>query len=135
MTNVVLPQLAVPADQWGTVEFAVRTSGAVEAREFLNTLDRKVRAKFLALFGQMAKFGWIANPSRFSHEADKIYGFKFNHQNQLIRFPCFQIANRWLLTHGFRKPGAQRGRGSWPKRELEKAKEIMKEHLAREFAN
>jgi hypothetical protein len=133
MVRVELPQLAVPRDSWGTVEFAVRASGAIEARDYLASLERKAQAKFLGLFKQMAKTGKISNPSRFSHESGKIYGFKFNHRNRLFRFPCFQIANRWLLTHGFDKPGAQRGAGAWPQSQLDKARNIMQEHIAREF--
>ncbi len=115
---------------WGTVEFAMRANGRFPAEEFLDELSPADRAIFIDLFQQMADFGHTHNPSRFSHERRKIYGFKAKGRgNKLIRIPCFQKSNRWILTHGFFKPGAQKGRGPWPVEELDKADKTMNEHL------
>lgn len=123
----------VTRGEWGTVEFAMRANGKFPAEEFLDGLSPADRAIFIDLFQQMADFGHTHNPSRFSHERGKIYGFKAKaRSNKLIRFACFQRSNRWILTHGFFKPGAQKGRGAWPPEELDKADRIMSEHLTHE---
>ena len=131
MASIEIPALAVPRGKWGTVEFAIRSSGARLAEKFLEELKADP-ADFLALFQEMAENGRTNNPSHFSHEEGDIYAFKDKISNKQIRFPCFKISNRWLLTHGFHKKGAQRGRGKWRREDLDKAEEIMKEHLALE---
>lgn len=132
MASIQIPALAVPRGRWGTVECASRTSGARPAEEFLEELGLDA-AVFLALFEQMAENGRTNNPSHFSPEAGAIYSFKDKlGNNRQVRFPCFQIGNRWLLTHGFYKKGAQRGRGKWRREDVEKAENIMNEHLALE---
>jgi hypothetical protein len=115
---------------WGTVEFAVRPNGKSPAEAFLDESPIPDRAIFVDLFQQMADFGHTHNPSRFSPERRRVYGFKAKGKsNKLIRLACFQISNRWILTHGFFKRGAQRGKGPWPPEELDKADRIMSEHL------
>jgi hypothetical protein len=76
----------------------------------------------------MANVGQIRNETKFSIESGEIYGFKVSQGNKLIRFACFQEGRCWVLTHGFFKPGAQRGKGKWPPSEISKAERIMKEH-------
>jgi hypothetical protein len=44
-----------------------------------------------------------------------------------VRVGCFQVGNRWLLTHGFIKKTHK-----WPNSELKRAERIMQEHLDRE---
>jgi len=128
--NVRPPQLVVPAGLAGTVEFAIRQSGTMPARDFLLGLGDDA-ARFLTLFQEMADLGHVLNPARFSQEDRKIYAFKHRpaRTNRQVRFPCFQVGDRWLLTHGFFKPGAQRGRGRWPQRELDRAWQIRGEHI------
>lgn len=128
--NIRPPQFVVPGGLWGTVEFAIRTSGAMPAEKFLRELENDA-ARFLVLFHEMAALGHVLNSARFSQEEGKIYAFKnrLPKKNKQVRFPCFQIGNRWLLTHGFFKPGAKKGRGKWPRAELDRAKQIMGEHM------
>ncbi|MBC8218456.1 MAG: hypothetical protein H8E73_08330 [Planctomycetes bacterium] len=128
--NVRPPQLVVPEGPWGTVEFAIRTSGKMPAQKFLRDLGDDA-ARAMALFREMVEYGRVLNSVRFSQEAGKIYAFKHRlaKKNRQVRWPCFQIGNRWLLTHGFFKPGAQRGRGKWPREELQRALQIKREHL------
>ncbi|WP_197526747.1 type II toxin-antitoxin system RelE/ParE family toxin [Botrimarina colliarenosi] len=91
---------------------------------------KKVRNKFKALFNQMAANGEIPNPSRFSGERGDIHAFKFAWNKRLYRIACFQDGKKWVLTHGFVKPGAQKGKGKWPTEELDRADRIQAEHQA-----
>lgn len=134
----------VATGAWGTVEYGFSGNHKTLAEAFLEALPgtlgkgkggkkgigEKAYAKFMVLFQTLANRGSIPNPSRFSVEDDHIYGVKFNIANRLIRFACFQDGNSWVLTHGFFKPGAQRGKGKWPKSEIEKAELIRVEHLS-----
>ncbi len=70
---------------------------------------------------QMADYGSVS-PKRFKKEMESFYAFRHEVRNVQIRFPCFQDGNRWVLTHGFIKPGAQKGMGEWPSAEVERAK-------------
>jgi hypothetical protein len=122
------------------VEFAIRTSGKMEAKEFLLSLKESsdfhgkgelVERKFKVLFQQMANAGRVRKKSQFSQEDGKIYAFKYELFNQLIRIPCFSHGRSWVLTHGFFKPGAQSGKGKWRSEVIDKANQIMREHIKR----
>ncbi len=117
---------------WGTVEFAVRQSGRVPAKEFFNTLTDKARARFLVLFQQMANAGSEnVSAKRFKKEMGKLFAFRHEVDKRQIRFPCIQDGNRWILTSGFAKPGARKGLGKWPKSAIERAQAIEAEYWAR----
>jgi hypothetical protein len=130
--------VTVAKGQWGTVECAARKSGRLPAIDFLDELrefyigsqDKNITAytKFLVLFQQMAENGKLSN-KRFSFEGNGLYAFKHELRNVQIRFPCFQDGRKWILTHGFKKRGAQKGRGVWPEEEVKRAKEIRKEYF------
>lgn len=133
------PKLAAKGT-WGSVEYAEESPGSYLAEDYL-TVDiyrelgkddaDKVKKKMLTLFQQMANRGVISNPSRFSHESGEIHGFKWNFKNKLVRVACFQCGRRWVLTHGFFKPGAQKKKGTWPKEHIERAEKIMDAYKAR----
>jgi len=126
-----------PLDGVASIEYARDAKGRYLAEEWLSSLEKeigkkeasKVRAKFKALFAQMAANGEIPNDSRFSNERGDIYGFKYEYKKRLYRIACFQDGDVWVLTHGFVKPGAQKGKGKWPTTELDRADRIQKEHL------
>ena len=65
---------------------------------------------------------------------DVFWAFRHEVRNRQIRFPCFQDGNKWIVTHGFFKPGAQKGMGGWPEAEIRRAKEIMAEYYQRKKA-
>jgi hypothetical protein len=125
---------------WGTVECAVRPNGRAPAEEFLDTELENVRekgkhepqatarARFLALFQQMANHGELSG-KRFGKEMGHLYAFKHEVRKLQIRFPCFQDGNRWILTHGFFKPGARKKKGTWPQSEVTRAEQIRSEYL------
>ncbi|MFH0983410.1 MAG: type II toxin-antitoxin system RelE/ParE family toxin [Planctomycetota bacterium] len=93
------------------------------AKLFIEDLDEPDQRKLDTLFRRMADTGKIFNREQFKQVAGKIYEFK----RFQVRVGCFQVGNRWILTHGFIKKGEQ-----WPRSELERAERIMNEQLARE---
>jgi hypothetical protein len=115
---------------WGTVEYAVRPSGSVPAKDFFDALDEKAQASFAVLFQNMANVGRLSS-KRFKKEMGNLYTFKHEVGKRQIRFPCFRDGNRWILTHGFFKPGAKKGLGAWPKPEVDRAKAIEAEYKGR----
>lgn len=141
MTQPKPPLAYVIAPGRFPVHAAVRGSGKCPALEFLRDLEKiKKKGKdkpeanammeLMATFSRMAQIGRLKD-TKFSKEAGRLFGFKGEVQNLLIRFPCFQDGAIWVLTHGFFKPGAQKGRGSWPASEIDRANEIMAEYLKR----
>jgi hypothetical protein len=118
-----------------SVEAVVLDSGHCPAAEFLDEIESiregakskpssSAKARFLYLFQQMADYGRVS-PKRFGPEMEGLFAFKHEVRNIQIRFPCFQDGNKWVLTSGFKKPGAKKGLGQWPESEVRKAKEIM----------
>src|SRR5215204_3193670 len=110
------------------VEYAIRANFELRAKSFLwneiprklgKALGKKARNKFGALFDQMAQDGDVPNPSRFSREPNGLHAFKYDLSNVMMRIPCVQIGNIYVLTHGFFKKGAQKGLGEWPDEEVE----------------
>lgn len=126
----------------GTVEFAVLRSGKCPGREFFELDCEEIReggkddsgttarARFAVLFQQMANHGSVS-AKRFKKEMGDFSAFRHEVRNIQIRFPCFRDGTRWIVTHGFRKPGAKRGLGEWPKSEVDRAKAIRDEYIAR----
>ena len=142
MANGARLTVVVARGAWGTVECAVRPNGVAPAERFLETdledirekgkdqPQATARARFLVLFQQMADHGRVAS-NRFGKEMGPLYAFKHEVRNKQIRFPCFQDSNRWILTHGFLKPGAQKKKGGWPPNEVARAEEIRSEYFRR----
>lgn len=136
---------AVASGAWGAVECAVRASGKSPAHDFLLqdlvAINEKSKddpagtayARFLVLFQTMANYGRVSG-KRFGKEMGSLFGFKHEVRKVQIRFPCFPDGNRWILTHGFIKPGAQKKLGEWPASEVKRANEIMIEYFERKKA-
>ena len=133
----------VARGDWGTVEAVILESGSSPALEFLtNGLtdvregskdeeDKSAAARFAVLFQQVANYGSVS-PKRFKKEMAGFHAFKHEVKNRQIRFPCFQDGKRWILTHGFFKPGAKnRKLGEWPDSEVQKAKTYRDEYYSR----
>ncbi|HEY1379441.1 MAG TPA: hypothetical protein VGF55_21745 [Gemmataceae bacterium] len=120
----------------------MRPSGDAPAQEFFerdcegirekgkNHPEATARARFALLFQQMANHGSVSY-KRFKKEMGALYAFRHEVKKLQIRFPCFPDGNRWILTHGFIKPGAKKKLGDWPESEVRRANEIMAEYLQR----
>jgi hypothetical protein len=118
-------------------------NGRCPTLEFLNEIepiregpkskpDSSAKARFLFLFQQMADYGRVSS-KRFYKEMGELWTFAHEVRNLQIRFPCFRDGNKWIVTHGFIKPGAQKGLGKWPDSEVRRAEEIMA-HYRRQCA-
>ena len=105
------------------IEYAVCANGSMPAREFIEGMVESERQRLGVLFRRMADTGEIHNPQQFKKIKDKIYEFK----RYQTRLGCFQVGDRWRLTHGFIKKTDK-----WPKREIERATRIRKEDLERD---
>ncbi len=104
--------------------------GDVPAKDFLRSLTDVARARFTVLFQHMANYGTVS-AKRFKPEMQRLFAFRHEVHKRQIRFPCFQDGKRWILTHGFFKPGAQKGKGKWPQREIDRAEEIRGAYYTR----
>lgn len=125
---------------WGTVECVVLKSGKIPAEEFLDDLEQvkasksNGKVKFAVLFQAMANTGRV-QPKRFKSEMDGLSAFRHEIGNVQYRFPCFRDGNKWIVTHGFKKPGAKKGLGNWPQAEEERAKKIRDEYFMSRKSN
>jgi len=128
----------VATGQWCRVEFAVRLDGSKWAKVFLEGIKSssdfhgkgvEVERKLRTFFQQVANIGRCRKSSQFGPEQDGFHAFKLDAFNHLIRIPCFKHAGAWVLTHGFCKKGAQRGKGKWRPSDIATAKLIMREHI------
>lgn len=127
------------------VEFVVQANGDCPALEFLNGECESIReggrnkpnstarAKFMFLFQNMATSGRLS-PKRFKAEMRSFFAFSHEVRNVQIRFPCFRDGSKWIVTHGFIKPGSQRGRGRWPREQIERAESLRDEYISRKRA-
>ena len=108
--------------QWGSIRYAVRRNGKMPAKEFIESLDSQARIKLEVLFERMAEYGQIRSKQKFRHLDGKIWEFKSD-QNRVL---CFRHGNSWILTHGFTKK-----QDKTPRKEIDRANDIMDEHLER----
>ena len=113
---------------WGTVDFAVLANGSVPAKDFLDGLSASAKATFLEDFQKMADYGVVPR-KRFKKEMGTLFAFR--NVNLQVRFPCFRDGKSWILTHGFYKPGAQKGKGQWPRSQTERAEAIEAQYRTR----
>ena len=120
---------------WGTVECVIRLAGDAPALDFIKgDLNQREMAAVLEIFQKMANYGEVP-PKQFKSEMNGLSAFRHERQSRLIRFPCFRDSNRWILTHGFFKPGAKKGRGKWPTAEINRATESRASYFARKSAS
>ena len=137
--------IVIASNSAGSVEFVVTGTGKCPGQEFLDddcekirekgrkkpgSYESSARAKFMVLFEQMARYGTVS-PKRFKREMNNLFAFSHEVKNVQIRFPCFQDGKAWIVTHGFPKPGAQKGLGKWPDSEVKRAEELRGEYLTR----
>jgi hypothetical protein len=144
MSGVARSTIVAAKGAWGTVEFVVLKSGKSPAKEFFDNECKRIRekgdddpqataqARFAFLFQQMANYGPESMPpKRFKKEMGNLSAFRHEVANLQVRFPCFRDGSAWLVTHGFVKPGAQKGLGDWPASEISRAEAIEAEYRER----
>jgi len=107
------------------VAYARRLNGKRPAHDYIEKLEKEKQAKLAKRFTTMAQTGEIWNEEQFKKlggKSGRIYEFKVHPK---VRVPCFQLGRTWFLTHGFDKE-----KGKTPPREIERAEQIMKEHIS-----
>jgi phage-related protein len=106
----------------GIVAYARRKNGNRPAKSYIENLEQSDQAKLFRSFKQIADTGNIWNTERFRKLRGKIWEFKIHPK---VRVLCFPSGKTWLLTHGFPKET-----GDTPSRQIERAEEIMREHIS-----
>jgi len=96
-------------------------------KEFGKTNGVKVKLRLLAICEDISNNGFSP---RMSPERGPIYGIKWEFKKKLVRIACFQDGNKWVLTHGFFKQGAQKKKGVWSVEHLDRADRIREQHFA-----
>ena len=107
------------------VAYARLSNGKRPAFEYIEKLQKEDWAKLAKSFLKIAHIGKIHNIERFRKlhsKSGKIYEFKIHPK---IRVLCFQLEKTWLLTHGFDKET-----DGTPPRQIDRAEQIMKEHIS-----
>lgn len=104
------------------VAYARQLNGNRPAMDYIENLQQSDQAKLTRSFKQIADTGKIWNKERFRKLCGKIWEFKIHPK---VRVLCFQFGKTWFLTHGFDKET-----GDTPRKEIERAEQIMKEHIA-----
>ena len=102
------------------VECAVQKNGASESKQFIESLDKGIRAKIISIIKRFSDFGFITNREQFKKVDGKIWEFK-HYQTRVLMYHCAKgcIA----LTHGFFKKT-----NKIPRIEIERANRIMEEY-------
>jgi len=104
------------------IAYARRTNGKRPALDYIENLEKEDWAKLAKSFTKMAQVGKIWDTERFRKLCGKIWEFKIHPK---VRVLCFQSGKTWFLTHGFDKET-----GDTPRKEIERAEQIMREHIA-----
>ncbi len=109
---------------WGEVRHAIRTSGEMEAKDWLDDANNAAAvAKFDHLFRKVCAGQRITNEQHFRHLNKQIWEFK----RDAHRLFCFQEGRCWRLTHYYAKKSQK-----CPPKQIRRATDIRDEHLARQ---
>jgi hypothetical protein len=114
--------------RYGTVEFAIRADGTMEAKSWFDKSPVNVLASFDVLFRRLVDSGRIPNKEQFRQLDGDIWEFKRGDHRLL----CYRIGPRVLLTHRIKKAG---GRGKCPQGAITHAQNIAAEHFQWERVN
>lgn len=105
---------------WGSIQYAQRADGKMEAMDWLDAQDTKIKTGFGVLFQRMASTGKIHNKELFRHLEGDIYEFK----KRKDRILTFRLGNAWYLTHHYPKGGQK-----CPPKQIARANAIREEFL------
>jgi hypothetical protein len=103
-----------------TIEYAVRRSGKMEAKDWFEAQDDGTKAKFDHLFRKAANGQRIHNKQHFRKLSKNIWEFKRDEHRLLT----FQHNGGWFLTHHYPK-----GKKKCPPEQIERAEQIRVECL------
>ncbi len=110
------------------IVFYDKPDGSEPAKEFLLSLDKKMRAKIVMLIELLAENGSALREPYSKHLVDGIFELRAKVGSDISRvFYFFVIGKRIVLTNGFIKKTQKT-----PKSEIELAKKYRNEFLNRE---
>ncbi len=110
------------------IVFYDKPDGSEPAKEFLLSLDKKMRAKIVMLIELLAENGSALREPYSKHIVDGIFELRAKVGSDISRvFYFFVIGKRIVLTNGFIKKTQKT-----PKSEIELAKKYRNEFLNRE---
>lgn len=102
-------------------------NGTLPARDFLDGLDKKMRAKMLHTIAILQEFGVETRPPYSEHLEDGIFELRAKQGSDISRvLYFFFVGKKIILTNGFIKKTQQT-----PPREIELAKKCRSEYLSR----
>ena len=112
-------------DWYGTVEYAMRASGKMEAKEWLENQSDLIQYKFATMFDHHMATGKLTE-----NKLKKISGVPHVYEYRVPghRLFCFKRDSRWLLTHHFGKANSKRAQT----KSAQKSVTIAEEHFERE---
>ena len=116
----------------GTVEYAVRNSGSMEAKEWLESQPAGVQSSFDHLFRYLAANGPLfPNKEQFKKVGGMEDVWEFKRGGRLgNRLFVFHHGRRWLVTHPYKKGHSKNHQTTAAKHAIT----IAAEQLAREVA-
>lgn len=110
------------------VVFYDKSDGSEPVREFLSSVDTKMRARILRMIDILAKNGTALRMPYSEHLEDGIFEIRIKSGSDISRVLYFFVIGRKIvLTNGFIKKTAKT-----PKNEIETAKKYRSEYLNRE---
>jgi hypothetical protein len=108
----------------GTVEYAIRANGKMEAKKWFEDQSTQTQAAFDHMFRSTVEIGRITNRDQFKQLEGDVYEFKRRIGQRLF---CFKLGDRWLLTHHKEKSKLKNYRP-----DIKRAITIGREHIAYE---
>ena len=110
------------------VVFYDKPDGSEPVREFLSSVDTKMRARILRMIDILAKNGTALRMPYSEHLGDGIFEIRIKSGSDISRVLYFFVIGRKIvLTNGFIKKTTKT-----PKNEIETAKKYRSEYLNRE---
>lgn len=108
-----------------TVEYYIRYDGSCPTQEFMESLDRKMRAKLLRLQLMLEQNGNSLTEPYSKYLEDGIFELRAQQGNNIVRvLYFFVVGQKIIITNGFIKKTQKT-----PKRELQLAKKYRAEYI------
>jgi len=107
------------------IEFYTAPNGRKPARDFLDALSPKMRAKMIDKVKYLQELGHLLRPPASKHLRGEIYELMAQAEGNITRILYFfVVGDKAVLTHGFTKKTE-----STPAREIRRAEESRKQYL------
>lgn len=108
-----------------SVEYYIKSDGSCPTQEFMDSLDRKMRAKLLRLQLLLEQNGNTLTEPYSKHLEDGIFELRAQQGNNIARvLYFFMIGQKIIITNGFIKKTQKT-----PKRDLQMAKKYRADYI------